>query len=448
MLNYKFIKNIFFIFLISTSTYSQNIYNATNENLNARKWFEEARFGLFIHWGVYSVLGDGEWVMNQQKLSIQEYEKLPSFFNPIDFSPKKWVQMAKDAGVKYITITSRHHDGFSMFKTKQNNYNIVDATPYKKDVLKLLADECHKQGIKIFFYYSTLDWHHDDYFPRGRTGNEIDGRKEGDWKNYISFMKAQLTELLTQYGPVGGIWFDGHWDQKEFNSKTKKWGKDMVDWNYSEIYDLIHKLQPSCLIGNNHHLAPIPGEDFQMFERDLPGNNTTGWGSSSEDIGELPKEICETINGSWGFNLRDRNHKSSKELIQYLIKSAGYGSNLLLNVGPMPNGQIQPKHKESLKDIGNWLSKYGETIYKTKQGPIQPREGVVSTQLENKIFLHFINSDKNIFRFESFYEKVKSLKYFDSDANVKYSNKNNLLIVELEDKKRDSIDTIVTLVLK
>ena len=149
-----------------------------------------------------------------------------------------------------------------------------------------------------------------------------------------------------------------------------------------------------------------------------------------------------------GVNLRDRNHKSSKELIQYLIKSAGYGSNLLLNVGPMPNGQIQPKHKESLKDIGNWLSKYGETIYKTKQGPIQPREGVVSTQLENKIFLHFINSDKNIFRFESFYEKVKSLKYFDSDANVKYSNKNNLLIVELEDKKRDSIDTIVTLVLK
>ena len=183
-------------------------------------------------------------------------------------------------------------------------------------------------------------------------------------------MKAQLTELLTNYGEIAGIWFDGHWDQKEWDGK--KFGAAKVDWHYDEIYSLIHQLQPQCLIGNNHHLAPIKGEDFQMFEKDLPGKNTTGWGTTSDDIGAIPKEVCETINGSWGFNLQDKKHKSNKELIQYLINAAGYGSNLLLNVGPMPNGEIQPEHMASLKNMGTWLDQNGETIYGTRQGPVAP----------------------------------------------------------------------------
>ena len=439
-------RHLLFTFLISFLSYSQINYQPTQDNLAARKWFEDSRFGLFVHWGVYSVLGDGEWVMNQQKLSIDEYEKLPSFFNPIDFNPKDWVKMVKDAGMKYITITSRHHDGFSMFKTYQNEYNIVDSTPYGKDVLKMLADECHKQGIKIFFYYSTLDWHNDDYFPRGRTGNDIEGRGEGDWNNYISFMKAQLTELLTNYGPIGGIWFDGHWDQKEWDPVTKKYGKDMVDWHYEDIYKLIHSIQPACLIGNNHHLAPIPGEDFQMFERDLPGQNTTGWGSSKEDIGDLPKEICETINGSWGFNLRDRKHKSIKELIHYLVKAAGYGSNLLLNVGPMPNGKIQPTHIKSLMELGNWLKLYGETIYETRQGPLNPNVNYVSTQKKNKVYIHFLNSEQTNYEFNGIKNSaIKSIKYFNSNLDVEYSHSNDILTINLNKDIIDDIDTIITI---
>ena len=439
-------KQLFFILFISITSYSQINYQPSKDNLIAREWFEDSRFGLFVHWGVYSVLGDGEWVMNQQKLSIEEYEKLPSFFNPVDFNPREWVRMAKDAGMKYITITSRHHDGFSMFKTYQNDYNIVDSTPYGKDIMKMLADECHKQGIKIFFYYSTLDWHNNDYFPRGRTGNEIDGRGEGDWNNYISFMKAQLTELLTNYGPIGGIWFDGHWDQKEWDPITKKYGKDMVDWHYEDVYKLIHSIQPACLIGNNHHLSPIPGEDFQMFERDLPGKNTTGWGSSEEDIGDLPKEICETINGSWGFNLRDRKHKSSKELIHYLIKAAGYGSNLLLNVGPMPNGKIQPTHKKSLKEIGNWLELYGETIYETKQGPLKPNIDFVSTQKNNIVYVHFLNSKQTNYEFNGIENSaIKSIKYFNTNLDVDYSYNNNILSINLNKDIIDDIDTIITI---
>ena len=265
-----------FCCLFTAKMRAQN-YQPSPENIEARSWFQDARFGLFVHWGVYSILGDGEWVMNNQNISVEEYEKLPTFFNPIDFDPVEWVTMVKEAGMKYITITSRHHDGFSMFDSQMTDYDIVDSTPYGKDVLKALAEECRKQGIKLFFYYSLLDWNRDDYYPRGRTGTGIQGRGEGQWEDYIAFMKGQLKELLTNYGEIGGIWFDGHWDQKEWDGKT--FGKVKVDWHYDEIYGMIHEIQPQVLIGNNHHIGVIDGEDFQMFEKDLPGKNTTGWGT-------------------------------------------------------------------------------------------------------------------------------------------------------------------------
>ena len=380
------------LFCVSVFSSAQQNYSPSKENIDARKWFEEAKFGLFIHWGVYSILGDGEWVMNNQNISINEYEKLPSFFNPTEFDPEKWVLMAKEAGMKYITITSRHHDGFSMFDSDFSDYNIVDKTPYGKDVLKMLSNSCKKHGIKLFFYYSQLDWYRDDYFPRGRTGNGIQGRQEGNWDDYITFMKAQLTELLTNYGEIGGIWFDGQWDQHEWDGK--RFGKINADFKLDEVYKLIHELQPQALIGSNHHLSPNPGEDFQMFEKDLPGKGTKDFATSSDDIGNLPLEVCETINGSWGFNLKDRQHKSEKQLIQYLVKAAGYGSNLLLNVGPMPNGKIQEEHIESLKKIGKWVKKNGHTIYKTKKGPIDPTDKIASTQIGNTVYIHLLDGKK------------------------------------------------------
>lgn len=440
----------FFTLLILMSSFgimAQSTYAPSEENLQARQWFEDAKFGMFIHWGVYSVLGDGEWVMNNQNISVDAYEKLPNFFNPIDYDPEQWVKMAKEAGMKYITITSRHHDGFSMFDTKASDYNIVEKTPYKKDVLKALAAACKKEDIKLFFYYSLLDWRHDDYYPRGRTGKNIEGRADvGDWEAYIDFMKTQLTELLTNYGEIGGIWLDGHWDQKEWNGK--EYGKTKVNWHYDEIYKLIHDLQPQCLIGNNHHLAPIAGEDFQMFEKDLPGKNTTGWGTSSNDIGVLPKEVCETINGSWGFNLQDKKHKSDKELIQYLINAAGYGSNLLLNVGPMPNGNIQNEHIASLKSIGSWVDQYGETIYGTRQGPISPSSSMVSTQKDDLIYLHLLDEGKNTYLIPNFDGRIKKMTYFDSSKKVKYKVDEFGLTFTVPEEDRNEIDTIIQLELK
>lgn len=431
---------IIICFTVSLS-YAQEGYIPTKENLEARKWFEKAKFGLFIHWGVYSVLGDGEWVMNNQNISIKEYERLPSFFNPIEFDADKWVKMAKEAGMKYITITSRHHDGFSMFDSEASDYNIVDRTPYGRDVLKMLSDACRKEGIKLFFYYSQLDWYRDDYFPRGRTGNGISGRGEGDWNNYIDFMKAQLTELLTNYGEIGGIWFDGQWDQHEWDGK--RFGKLKADFKLKEVYELIHKLQPQALIGSNHHLAPNPGEDFQMFEKDLPGKGTKDFATSADDIGNLPLEVCETINGSWGFNLKDRKHKSEKELIQYLVKAAGYGSNLLLNVGPMPNGKIQEEHIESLKKIGKWVKENGLTIYNTKRGPIDPSDEIASTQNGNIVYIHLLDNKKLEYNIEGFNSKFKKITYLNSGKKVSIKKSKEGLSIHLDDKEIDYIDTIL-----
>ena len=436
---------LFFTIIFSISLSSQE-YLPSKENLEARKWFQEAKFGLFVHWGVYSILGDGEWVMNNQNIAIDEYEILPSFFNPIDFDAEAWVTMAKKAGMKYITITSRHHDGFSMFDSKATDYDIVDATPYGKDVLKALAEECRKQDIKLFFYYSLLDWNRDDYFPRGRTGNEIPGRGSGSWEDYIAFMKIQLTELLTNYGDIGGIWFDGHWDQKEWDGK--KFGKLKVDWHYDEIYRLIHELQPKALIGNNHHIGVINGEDFQMFEKDLPGKNTTGWGTASDQIGSVPLEVCETINGSWGFNLQDRKHKSDKELIHYLIKAAGYGSNMLLNVGPMPNGKIQPKHQNSLEAIGKWLSSNAKTIYGTQRGPIEPTDDFVSTQKGKTVYLHLLNPKLNIIHMGSVPVKIKNIRSLKTQNSVPFRNDKFGLVIDVSKLVKDHIDTVIQIELK
>jgi alpha-L-fucosidase len=423
-------------FLVYQIARPQQNYTPTKENLEARSWFQDAKFGMFIHWGVYSILGDGEWVMNNQNISIEEYEKLPSFFNPIEYNADEWVKMAKNAGMKYITITSRHHDGFSMFDSKATDYTIVKKTPYKKDVLKDLAAACKKENIKLFFYYSLLDWHDDNYFPRGRTGTGIDGREEGNWENYIAFMKAQLTELLTNYGEIAGIWFDGDWDKKTAN------------WRYDEIYKLIHRLQPQCLIGNNHHEKIKPGEDFQMFEKDLPGKSTHSFASKTEDIGELPKEVCETINGSWGFNLKDRKHKTKKELVQYLIKAAGYGTNLLLNLGPMPNGKIQPKHIQSLVEVGDWLEVNGETIYGTEAGIIAPNENWVSTQKDNTLYLHLLKSEKDFFFIPNFTANIKSIKLYLGKSKIKFKQSQYGLFLEIPLSEQNEIDTIVEITLK
>jgi alpha-L-fucosidase len=430
-------KNLILLFVILTQFFiniiqAQNEYIPSSENLKNRAWFQDAKFGLFVHWGVYSVMGDGEWLMQNQRIDKKTYDKLPAFFNPIDFDPVEWVSMIKAAGMKYITITSRHHDGFSMFDTKQTDWNIISRTPYKRDILKMLADECFRQNIKLFFYYSHLDWYQNDYYPRGRTGHYSGRPESGDWNQYLDFVNAQLSELLSNYGEISGIWFDGWWDKTD------------ADWQLEKTYNLIHRLQPQCLIGNNHHQPPKPGEDFQMFEKDLPGKNTIGFSGESE-IGMLPLETCETINNSWGFNLLDKNLKSVRTLVQYLVKAAGNNANFLLNVGPMPNGKIQPEFKASLSEIGRWLNKNGETIYGTRGGPVSPKSWGVTTQKENRVYLHILSYEDSNLLIPDFGKKIKSISTFADGVALKYKQDEFGIVIKLPENKIDPIDTILVL---
>ncbi|UIR57478.1 alpha-L-fucosidase [Sphingobacterium sp. SRCM116780] len=415
----------------------QKAYVPSPENLENRAWFNQARFGVFIHWGVYSVLGDGEWVMNNQNFAIKEYGLLPKFFNPIDFDAKQWAKLFKKSGAKYITFTTRHHDGFSMWDSKASDYNIVKASPFKRDIVKELVNACHEEGIKVMFYYSLLDWKRDDYLPTGKVGKGIIGRDStrGDWPSYIQFMKSQLTELLTQYGKIDGIWFDGHWDKPDAN------------WHYDEIYQLIHQLQPQCLVGNNHHIATIDGEDFQMFERDLPGENTTGFGTSANHVGVLPKEVCGTIAGSWGFDIKDRKQKTFQEVLHYLVKAAGHGANLLLNVGPMPNGEIQDYQQVRLGELGTWLASYGETIYGTAGLGVAASNEYALTQKENKIFIHVLKPELTTIVIPTLGIKIKSLKTFIDNRSVTYKIKGENIKINIPTHQEQN-DLVLTLTTK
>ena len=404
----------------------------TAANLAARRWFQDAKFGMFIHWGVYSTLQDGEWVMQNRKISAADYEKLPSQFNPEKFNAAEWVALAKSAGMKYITITSKHHDGFAMFNSQVSDWTIVKRTPWKKDPLKMLADESHKQGIHLSFYYSQLDWHNFDYYPRGRTGESAGRPDGGDWDKYLDYQDAQLRELLTNYGEITGIWFDGWWDKPKAN------------WRLDRTYQLIHSLQPQALVGNNHHQAPNPGEDIQMFEKDLPGRNTAGF-NEGEKIGELPLETCETINTAWGYNFTDNRVKSTHDLVQYLVKAAGNNANFLLNIGPRPDGTIQPEFVERLHQMGEWLAQYGDSIYGTRGGPIGPHPWGVTTQKANKVYVHVLDWPDPTLLLPVSADQVTSAYALKDHAKVEYSKSGDGMLVKLPARSSPDYDTVVVL---
>ncbi len=367
--------------LVCISATAQNNYQPSKDNLKARQEFADSKLGIFLHWGIYSVYAQGEWYLHKSKLSHAEYKKAADTFYPHRFDAKEWVKAIKDSGAKYICFTSRHHEGFSMWNTKYSNYDIIDATPYKRDIIKALSRECKRQGLKFHLYYSHIDWGRDDY-PVGKSGRYVTEKDhfEGGWANYYKFMNNQLIELITKYN-IDALWFDGVWDHKN--------DKEPFNWQLEEQYALIHSVKPKCLIGNNHHLTPFAGEDFQIFERDLPGENKAGF--SGQDVSRLPLETCQTMNKGWGYEVDDITYKSSEKLIRYLVSTSGKGANLLLNIGPQPNGELPAEALVRLKEIGQWLRKYGDTIYGTTAGDIPAQSWGVTTRKGERLFVHIFD---------------------------------------------------------
>ena len=347
-------------------------------------WWREARFGMFIHWGLYAVPagewngkpvgGIGEWIMNRGKIPLADYSKLVDQFNPVKYDAAEWVRIAKDAGMKYIVITSKHHDGFCLWDSKHTEYDIA-STPYGKDLLKPLAEECRKQGLKMCFYHSIMDWQHKNYEPLPGWDKNRQGH-EGGYEKYVTYMKSQLKELVKDYGPLGVMWFDGEWE------KT---------WTHAhgiDLYDYVRSLQPDILINNRVDKGRRGMEgmnkggefrgDFGTPEQQIPAKGVPG----------VDWESCMTMNHTWGFKKSDHGWKSSRDLIRKLIDIASKGGNFLLNVGPTGEGEIPGPSVERLAAMGRWMKVNGEAVYGTTASPFGKVSFGRVTAKPGKLYLH------------------------------------------------------------
>jgi alpha-L-fucosidase len=408
-------------------------YTPTPENLAARVRFQDAKLGMFVHWGPAMVLQEGEWVMENKHLTAAEYETLPILFNPVKFNADSLVHFAQESGLRYITLITKHHDGFALWNSKISDWNINARTPFRRDIVREISEACQRAGMPLFLYYSQLDWHSTDYYPLGSTGRSTGRPERGDFNRYLDFMDAQLTELLTSYGPIAGIWFDGMWDRPD------------ADWRLRQTYDLIHRLQPAALVGSNHHKTPFPGEDFQMFEKDLPGANSAGFNTTH--ISQLPHETSETIAESWGFRLTDRSTKSLEKLVRYIVSAAGVGANFLLNVGPMPIGTIYPEHAARMRELGRWLQSHGDAIYGTRAGPITPRTWGVTTSKGNRVFVHLLDWRDAELTIPPVGGKVVGATMLVGGAAVPFRASADGLTLSLPPRAPGEIDQVVVLVL-
>ena len=397
-------------------------------------WFQDARFGMFVHWGIYSILAKQEWVMHTDRIPVSEYEKLVPQFNPTKFNADEWVSIAADAGQKYIVHTSRHHDGFSMYDTALSDYKITN-TPFKRDPLRELADACARRGdVKLGFYSSLLDWHHPAYRFREESGLA--------WSDYIEFLHGQVRELCTNYGEIMSIWFDGDWPHHKLDESNAHFASG-GSFEYEKLYDMIHTLQPDAVVLNNHHDTPRPGEDIQGFEQDLPGMNTAGFNVST--ISDRPLEVCMTINDHWGYSKDDHNVKSSRHLVHLLARSASVGANYLLNVGPTAEGEILPAHAQRLRGVGQWLDANGESIYGTRAGAVAPSPNVVSTRRGDTHYIHLLNHTSDSVTLTDFAENVSQAHLLRNGEAVSMEHGEKGLVITVPEEQRDPIDTVVVL---
>ena len=425
-------------------------------------WWREARFGMFIHWGVYAVpagnyhgfqqkKGGAEWIMNRMKIPVSEYQGYAKEFNPVKFNADEWVKMAKDAGMKYIVITAKHHDGFAMFKSGASKWNIVDATPYGKDILKQLAAACKKQGIKLGFYYSQAqDWNNPggaaarklmaegwpnpdsslvDAFTKANSGHWDPLQTKATMAKYIDNVAVQqVKELLTNYGDVAVLWWD---------TPT-----NMTD-EFAGKLDSLLKLQPEIITNDRLKRPNYPG-DFKTPEQKIP---------NLSELDGKDWETCMTMNKTWGFNSNDHNWKSSETLIRNLIDITSKGGNYLLNIGPKADGEFPQESIERLKEIGSWMKINAEAIYGTHASGLKPVSWGRFTQKENgqnsTLYVSIFNwpSDKKL-RIEGLTNEIQTTSLLSNGQKLKSIRSADILTIDLPENATDKIATVIKLEIK
>ena len=415
------------------------------------KWFREARFGMFIHWGLYAQAagswdgkpddGAGEWIMNDRQIPVSQYKSLVPQFNPVKFDARAWVRTAKNAGMKYIVITSNHHEGFGMYPTALTDW-CIKSTPFQRDPLKELSVACRQEGIRLCFYYSIMDWHHPDYLPRKPWNDEAN--PDADFDRYVTYMKGQLKELLTNYGPIGLLWFDGNWEST---------------WNYdrgADLYKYIRGIQPNLIVNNR------VGRDRKGVAGTMDGQERIGdYGTPEQTIPAngfgpgVDWETCMTMNDTWGYKQQDQNWKSTQTLIRNLVDIASKGGNYLLNVGPTGEGLIPDASVERLQEIGAWMKINGEAIHDTVASPFsrQLPWGRCTQKVEGgktTLYLHVFNwpTDGRLL-VPGLETKVKSASLLaDPSASLKTTTETDGTVVLLPPAAPDKISSTVVLKFK
>lgn len=352
------------------------------------KWWSEARFGIFIHWGLYAIPagtwngkgGHAEWIRESAQIPVEEYDKLVGQFNPTKFDANQWATIIQESGAKYVVITSKHHDGFALFDSKAGDFNVM-STPFKRDIIKELSTACAAKDVRFGFYHSIMDWHHPDYLPRRGWEAQQRGADGADFDRYVAYMKKQLRELLTNYGKIAVVWFDGQWE----GTWTQERGADLLAF--------VRKLQPDAVVndrvGKESNAAALKAStlgDYVTPEQEIPAAPSAG----------VPWETCMTMNDHWGWNKDDKHWKTGDDLLRKLCEVAGKGGNFLLNIGPTATGEFPPEAVVRLQLMGRWLRTYGESIHGTEAGPFPVTPWGACTQRslsggKTRLYLHLFD---------------------------------------------------------
>ncbi|MDN5202258.1 alpha-L-fucosidase [Fulvivirgaceae bacterium BMA10] len=404
-------------FVMTSETLAQKkIWNETESEKKERlAWWTHDRFGMFIHWGTYSLAGRHEWVKKRERISDEHYQKYFEQFNPDLFDPVEWAKKAKAAGMKYAVITTKHHEGFTLFDSKHTDYRVTN-TPYGKDALKEWVDAFRSEGLKIGFYYSLIDWHHPEYtidrvHPQSANSDEAykELNKDRDMKIYRKYLKDQVTEILTNYGKVDILWLD--------YSFPGKHGKDKNDWGSVELMKLVRKLQPGIIVNDRADLKDYAGGwDFTTPEQFKVSEWPTYEGK------KIPWETCQTFSGSWGYYRDELTWKNNKQLLVLLIESVSKGGNLLLNVGPTGRGTLDHRAQEALANMGEWMKVNGRSIYGCTQAPEEfqvPDHSILTyNPTTNRLYIHLLDYPLQNFTLKGMRGKIKYAQFLHDASEI------------------------------
>ena len=410
------------LFLVSLGSYAQEkkIWNETKEEKESRlAWWTNDRFGMFIHWGTYSLAGRHEWVKKRERIDDETYQKYFDNFNPDLYNPREWAKLAKAAGMKYAVITSKHHEGFTLFDSKYTDYKVTN-TPYGKDALKEWVDAFRAEGLKIGFYYSLIDWHHPEYtidrnHPLSANSEEEykELNKNRDMSKYREYLRNQVTEILTNYGKIDILWLD-------YSFPTGEHGKGRDDWNSVELIKLVRQLQPEIIVNDRLDLKEYwGGWDFTTPEQ----FKVKEW--PTYDGEKIPWETCQTFSGSWGYYRDEMTWKDNKQLLVLLIESVSKGGNLLLNVGPTGRGTIDYRAEEALLKMGEWMKYNSRSIYGCTQAPdsfeVPDNTLLTYNPTTNRLYVHLLDYPLQNFTLKGMKGKIKYVQFLHDASEIKIS---------------------------